>query len=353
MALSASGVNVKAAIAKAESWGTAVACGANSGILIRPHTLKKMRQTLIDDSLGQYFPENAVNAETKCAGDISSYLRYDGLDLLIALAMGATAGNPVQQGASTFGAGGAFAQTFSMADALDGLFATFIVNNQINIDEYTSVKITGFQLKGQAGKPLEISFHAQASDRITGSTVNTKAAFANVTVFETANRVLYGQGVFRLNAASDEALGASGIIYPDSFTLEFKRRMAGGYGMGTSMDTIDEPANDGLPDITLKLEFPRYRASTYFTEWDAATNLKMDMAFTGARIVSPHNRSFKISMPNMKLLNVDLPMSGGMLEHPLEFQCLGVPGGTPPAGMTVTNPFQVDVINRMAADVLA
>ncbi len=346
MALSASGVNVKAAVAAAATWGTAVAVGANNGVLIKPHTLKKTRQALIDDSLGLYFPQNSVNAQVKCEGDIPSYLRYDGLDLLIALAMGATAGVPTQQGTTT-----AYAQTFSLANTLDGLFATFAVDNQINIDEYTSVKITGFQIKGQVGKPLEISFHAQAMDRITNSTVNTLATFGNVTYFETGNRLLYSQGVFRLNNASDVALGSSNAVYPDNFTFEFKRKMAGKYSTGATMDVIDEPTNDGLPEITLKLEFPRYHANTYFTDWDAATNLKMDMTFTGGNIASTYNRSFKISLPNMKISNVELPMAAGILKHPLEFQCLGTP--TAPAGMTVTNPFEIDVVNQMSTNVLA
>ncbi len=348
MTLSASGVNVKAAVAKAATWGTAVACGADNGILIKPHTLKKTREALIDDSLGLYFPADSVNTQVKAAGDIPSYLRYDGLDLLIALAMGATGGAPVQQGATT-----AYSQKFSLADTLDGLFATFIVNNQINIDEWTTVKITGFQIKGQVGKPLEISFHATAIDRQADSVVNTLTTFNNVTFFETANRVLYSQGVFRLNQASDVALGSANIVYPDNFTLEFKRKMAGKYGTGTTMDLIDEPTNDGLPEVTLKLEFPRYQSNQYFADWDADTRLKMDMTFTGGNIAGTYNRSLAISLPNLKISNVELPMSAGILKHPLEFQCLSAQGGTPPAGMTVTQPFEVDVVNRMSTDVLA
>ncbi len=346
MTISASGVNVKAAVIKAATWGTAVACGANNGILIKPHTLKKTRQALIDDSLGLYFPADSVNAQVKCEGDIPAYLRYDGLDLLIALAMGTTGGAPVQQGVTT-----AYAQAFSLANTLDGLIATFIVNNQINIDEYTTVKITGFQIKGQVGKPLEISFHVVAIDRTASSTVNTLATFANVTFFETSNRVLYSQGVFRLNTASGAALGSGDIVYPDNFTLEFKRKMAGKYGTGTTMDLIDEPTNDGLPDVTLKLEFPRYQANTYFADWDADSRLKMDMTFTGANIASTYNRSAQIMFPNLKIANVELPISAGILKHPLEFQCLSA--ASAPTGMTVTQPFGIDVVNREATDVLA
>lgn len=347
MTISASGVNVKAAVAKAATWGTAVACGADNGILINPHTLKRTRQALIDDSLGLYFPQNAVNAQVKCEGDIPSYLRYDGLDLLIALAMGTTAGAPTQQGATT-----AYDQTFSLADTLDGLFATFIVNNQVNIDEYTSAKITGFNLKGQVGKPLEIKFHTQVSDRIVNSTVNTSTTFANVTFFETANRVLFGQSAFLMNNASDVALASTNQVYPDSFELEFKRKMGGKYGVGTDMDIIDEPTNDGLPEITLKLEFPRYETDQYFADWDPMTQQKLQITFTGAEIVSPYNRSFQLQFPALQLSSVELPMSKGILKHPLQFNCLGALAA--PAGMTgVTKPFQVNVTNRQSTDVLA
>lgn len=346
MTVSSSGVNVKAAVTKAALWGTAVACGADNGILINPHTLKKTRQAQIDDSLGIYFPADSVNAQIKCEGDIPAYLRYDSLDLLIALAMGATAGAPVQQGATT-----AYAQTFTLANTLDGLFATFIVDNQINIDEYTTVKITGFQIKGQVGKPLEIHFHAIAIDRDANSVINTLTTFANVTYMETGNRVLYDQGIFRINEASDVALAAANQVYPDSFTLEFKRKMAGCYGVGSSMDIIDEPTNDGLPEITLKMEFPRYTANTYFADWDADTRMKMDMTWTGANIASTYNRSFQIEFPNLKISNVDLPIKKGILKHPVEFQALSA--GVAPAGMSgVTEPFQVNVVNQQSTNVL-
>ncbi len=347
MTLSASGVNVKAAVAKASAWGAAVACGADSGVLIKPHTLKRTRQSLIDDSLGLYFPQSAVNAQIKVEGDIPSYLRYDGLDLLIALAMGETGGLPAGQGATT-----AYAQTFSLANTLDTYFATFIVNNGVNIDEYTTVKITGFTLTGEVGKPWEIKFHAIAIDRITGSTVNTPTTFNNVTFFETGARVLFGQSVFWMGNNSGSALSFSNAIFPNKFELQFKRKMAGKYGTGTSMDLIDEPTNDGLPEITLKLTMPRYTAATYFNNWDPMTQQMLQMTATGANIASTYNRSFQIQFPALQLSNVDLPMKEGILEHPLEFKALSI--GTDPAGMTgVTNPFAINVVNRQSVNVLA
>lgn len=341
------GVELKAAIKKATVWGTAVACGANNGILILPGNIKKDRSAQVDDSLGLYFAQDADIGEIKAEGSIPMYLRYDSLDLLIALAMGATGGAPAQQGATA-----AYAQKFTLADDLDGLFATFCLYNQVNVDECASLKLTGFTIKGEIGRACGVTFDAIAIDKITGSVVNTSVTFANVTYFETANRVLYSQGVFRLNAQGGAALGSGDVIYPKSFELSYKRKMSGVYGVSGSFNLIDEPTNDDMPELKLKLEFPRYTAATHFTDWDANAAKKMDITFTGGLIASTYYRTFKISLPNLKYANVDLPIEKGILKHPVEFHVLGCAAA--PAGMTnITKPFQIDVINRQSTNVLA
>lgn len=341
------GVELKAAAKKAAAWGTALACGADDGVLILPHSIKKDRSASVDDSLGLYFARESAPGEIKVEGDIPVYLRYDGLDLLLALAMGATGGAPVQQGTTA-----AYAQTLSLAEDLDGLFATFALNNNVNIDEYPSVKVTGFTLKGEVGKPLEVAFHTIASDRVTDSTVNTAGTFANVTYFETANRVLMGQGVVRMNDRDGAALGAGDEIYPSSFELALKRNMAGVYGVSSGFDHIDEPTNAGRPEVTLKLDFPRYTAATYFGDWDAGTPKKLDMVFTGGLIEDTYYRTFRLQMPHLAYASVGLPIEQGILKHPVEFNALAA--DTAPLGMTgITRPFQVDVVNRQSADILA
>jgi hypothetical protein len=348
--MGATGVEIKAAIKKAATWGTAVACGANDGLLILPPSLKKERPNQVDDSLGLYYPKESDPGEVKVEGDLPAYLRYDGLDLLFALAMGATGGAPTQPDAVNDP--NTYQQKFTLAENNDGLFAVLCVNNTINIDEYTSLKVTGFTLKGEVGKPLQVTFHGVAIDRITGSAVNTLATFASVTYFETGNRALYGQSTFRMNDQSAAALAAGDRVYPSSFELTFKRSQEGVYGVSSGADYIDEPTNAGPPEANLKLEFPRYTAKTYFTDWDANTKKKLDMTFEGGLIDVNYKRTFKLSFPNLMYAGVDLPIEQGILKHPLEFNCLGADAA--PAGMTgITLPFQVDVTNRQSGDVLA
>jgi len=343
--MAATGTEIKAALKKASAWGTGVACGANNGILILPHTLKKDRADIGDDSLGLYFPKELAQGDIKVEGTVPAYLRYDSLDLLLALAMGETGGNPAQQGTTS-----AYAQSLKLKETIDGLFATFALHNGINIDEYTSIKVTGFTMKGEVGKPAQVTFQAIANDRVTNSAVNTLASFPAVTYFEQANRVLFSQGAFRMNAQGGAALADGDKIYPSSFELTFKRKMKGLYAAG-GVDRIDEPTNEGAPEVKLKLEFPRYTAKTYFEDWDSGAAKKMDIVFTGGLIEGAYYRTFKLRFPNLVLANVELPIEKGILKHPLEFECLACDSA--PSGMTgITKPFQIDVINRQSANVL-
>jgi hypothetical protein len=341
-----SGLEVKAAVKKAATWATAVACGANDGVLILPPSLKKSREDYVDDSLGFYFPQDSDTGEVKAEGDMPAYLRYDSLDLLVALAMGSTGGAPTQQGTTA-----AYAQTFSLAENIDGIFATLALWKKINVEEYTTIKVAGFTIEGEVGRPLKITFHLIASNMTTNSSTNDLTSFNNVTYFETGNRVLFNQGVFRMNDQSAAALGSGDVIYPNKFTLTFKRKMSGVYGAGGSFDIIDEPTNDGLPEMKLTLEFPRYTSDAYFTDWDNETPKKADITFTGKTIETPYDRQFKVEFPHLKLASVEAPVEPGIIKHPLEFNVLGA--SSAPTGMTVTKPFEISVINRMTTDVLA
>lgn len=343
----ATGAQTQAAVKKGVSWGTAVACGAGDGILVLPPTLKKERKLYIEDSLGAYFAQEADQGEIKVEGELPAYQRYDGLDLLIALAMGATGGAPVQQESTA-----AYAQSFKLTGSLEGLFATLALYNKVNVDEYASIKLTGLKLKGRVGEPVELSFMGIASNRITDSSTNTPATFANVTIAETANRVLMSQGLFRMNDASGAALGSGDEITPSSFELNLMRPMAGAHEAGTGNDLINEPVDNGHPEVGLKLEFPRYSTSENFEDWDAAVPKKMELAFTGALIEGSYYRLFKVSLPRLVYKDADLPMEQGALRHTLEFACLST--NTAPAGMSgILDPFQVDVVNTNSTDVLA
>lgn len=344
-----SGLEVKAAVKKAATWGTAVACGAGDGVLLTGDTLKRTIESLADDSLGLPFGEQRDQGEIKVEGALSAFLRYDGLDLLIALAMGETSGAPTQPDA--VGAPNTYQQTFKLADALDGIFGTVAVNKKVNVFEYSTCKIAGFTIRGEMGKPIEIDLDVIANDEIYNSSTNSLTSFANVTYPERENRALMSQGVFRLNDQSAAALADTDKIYPQGFELSFKRNLKGDYVAGQN-NKIIEPLNDGLPEIKLKLTFPRYTETTYLSALGSDTRKKMDIVLTGALIEATYYRTFKLQLPHLALLNAEHATEKGQIIHPLEFDCLATP--TAPSGMTgITKPFQVDVTNKKSTDVLA
>lgn len=346
------GVEIQAAFKKSSVWNTPVAVGANDGILILPTSIKRDAPVESDDSLGTYFSEDGDPGAIKVEGDIPMYLRYDSLDVLLALFMG-IAGAPAQQGVTT-----AYAFTYKWKKDTDGYFGTFVKHMKNYIEEVVSAKIAGITIKGEVGKPLQAIFKTIASNKVYNSTTNTTATFNNVTFFEKANRVRFSQGVFRMNDQSGAALADTDKIYPSSFELSAQRKLKGEYtGQyvttgSNKQDVIDEPTNDGHPEILLKLSFPRHSANTRLLELGSDTRKKMDITFTGALIESTYYRQFKLQLPHLQLKNVDPTDEQGIIKEPLDL--IVHAATTAPAGMTgITDPFWISGINRRVTDPLA
>lgn len=342
---SVSGREVKVALKKAAAWGTAVACGAGDGILCLADSLSKKIANEVDNSLGLPYAEERDLGNITVEGGLPAYLRYDSHDRPIALAMGSTQA-PTQQGVTA-----AYANSILLADNIDGLFASLAINKIINVDEFPGAKIVGFTIKGKTGTPVEIEYTLQCDDKVVASAVNTLVSFANVTYVEKANRVLFSQGVFRINAQAGIALADGDKVYPSEFEFTFKRNLKGEYVAG-SANKIDESTNEGLPEIKLKLTFPRYTATTYIADLYADAKKKMDITFTGALIEGAYYRQFKLQFPNLAPTEADAPTKEAKLDNVVEFDCLATT--VAPTGMAgILKPFQVDVINKRTTSPLA
>jgi len=337
-----SGTEVKAAIRRGAIWGTAAPCGAGHGVLLTGDTMKSTRDVLLDDSLGNAFAFEGDQGVETCAGVLSAALRYDGLDTLLALALG-TPGVPV------LCAGGAYESHVIPAGNIDGLFATIAINKRISLFEYASAKISGFTIKGEAGRPCAIDFDVTADhenndgDNSNGWGANNLTTFANVTWPETGNRVLFSQLVCRLNNSNGQALADSDILPVNSFELSFKRKLKG-YHTSNTWKTIDEPTNDGLPEIRLKLGLPRFNSSAMLGALRVDQRKKCELIFTGAEIAPGWARLFALSFPHLILRAADAPTAKGVIGHPLEFEALSCTAG--PSGMAgILTPLRIRQIN--------
>ncbi len=348
-----SGLEIKAAVRKGSSWNAAVACGASDGILIRPSHIRRDAAIGVDDSMGSFFSTDGEPGPVRVEGDIPMYLRYDGLDLILAQAMG-SAGTPVGQGME-----GVYAYTYRFSPDTDGSFVTFAKHMKNYVEEIPSMKISGFTLKGQVGGPVELTARVTGVDKVFDSTVNTLASFAHVTCPETGNRVRFSEGIFRMNALSGPALAEGDRIYPSGFELTVRRRLKGEYTgqyrhvSGPNVqDLIDEPTNDGPPEITLRITFPRHTGAESLAILGGDTRQKMDVTFTGKPVLPGWPRTFTLRFPHLQLRSVDIADEKGIIQEPLELLVHGTPGA--PAGMAgITEPLQISGINRRSTNPLA
>ncbi|QOX79793.1 hypothetical protein FY034_12915 [Trichlorobacter lovleyi] len=351
---SVAGVEIQYAAKKAATWLTPVACGALNGFLSRPVTINDKSDVDIDDSLGTYFSPDGTAGDITCDGAIPPYLRYAGQELLLALVCG-TAGVP------TTHAGGTLSKdwVYKPAKNIDGLFATFVRNMKNYIAEVPSLKIYGFTIKGETGGSLELSLDTIGSNtnRNTTTGTNTLTTANNITIAETGNRVRFSHGVFRMNVQSGAALGVGDKIVPSAFEFSFKRKLKGVFGAYTTGTTtprgvVDEPTNDDMPEISLKLTFPRHTSATMLTAWGDDVRYKMDATFTGPIIELAIPYLFLMQWPHLQIKNVEAIDAKGIIQEPLEFICHGA--ATAPTGMTgITEPFRLSGTNKFATDPLA
>lgn len=344
---------MKYGLKKAATWNTPVACGALNGLLCLPTGIRQGDAAVeIDDSQGLFFSQDGSVGPVKVEGDLPLYLRYDGCDLLLALFMG-TAGVPATHAAGTLSKD----YTYALADHTDGLFATFARHWKNYVEEIRSLKIVALTLKGERGKPLQLIAKGIGDASVQDGT-NTTVTFANVTIPEVANRIMYSQGVFRINDQAGAALGSGDVVTPNSFEITATRKASGQYNGATigtgnaTRDIIDEPTNDGMPEITVKLTFPRHTAKTRLTDLGSDLRKKMDITFTGNIIEGAIPRTFKVELPHLQYKSVDIVDEAGIIKEPVEFVCHGC--RVAPTGMTgLTKPFRISGTNQLATNPLA
>ncbi len=262
---------------------------------------------------------------------------------------------------------GSSPRSIEYASSVDRVYtANFSSNNVSVINPNTNAVVTAIDVgTGPHGIRYVSSVDRVCAANFTSDNVsiivpesNTPATFASVTWADQLNRIRYSEGVFRMNNQSAGALNDADKIYPSSFELVARRRLAGEYDgrhktyQPNVQDLIDEPSNDGIAEITMKLTFPRHTSMNYLADLISNTRKKMDITFTGAVIEGVYRNQFKLQFPNLQLKNVDVVDAQGNIKEPLEFVVHGAISA--PSGMTgLTDPFWISGINTRSTNPLA
>lgn len=341
------GKEVKAGFKKAAVWGTPVAVGAADLILITNESVRRSREHLPDDSAGQDFHAASDQGLITCGGDLGAYLRYQGLEVLLAMALG-------QAGAPDAVGDGGHRHELRLTGDTEGLFGTLAVYKGFSVHEYAGVKVDGFSLEGSAGQPVSVTFNLIADDLAVNTTagVNTAAGLSALADPAPGNRVLFRQAAFFMNDADDVALTSAHRIAPSRFSLSLRRNLSGDHLAGGD-DAVAEPAPTGFPELSLSLEFPTYTSDTYLNDLGADTRKKMMIQFSGGEIESGLSYGLTIQMPHVVLTNAEASVDrAGKIAHPVTASLMAPPEER--AGMTgVTAPLALDLVNTRASDPLA
>lgn len=307
-----------------------------------------------DESMNQGFRRRAeVGDFTSPDLTFTGRARYeDHHYILEACAMGSPAAVTVvsSQAANSLVA---YQHILDLAPAIDGLGVTLATDKVRFVDELTSAKVYGFSLAFGDGGVLTESFRVMGSKPTQISSINTRSTVHGASFPDFGNRVFRNGGTFRLNAQAGGSLVAADAIKIESFDFEFSRPQDAPFVTG--QDYVDEPADNGFPDLMFRVTFPRMTtiaANSMYGHLTTGNQLKGDLTFTprvGGYINSTTKYSIAFQWPALEVQEWAAPLTGANQVKPTAtFRMKEV--ATAPTGMTgVTRPFRVTRIMMNSA----
>jgi hypothetical protein len=347
MANELTGREIVVAIKKAAAWRTAVSVGAGDGQFLLSDGLLGGRTiaTLRDEPLGLDYVQNSDSGLETVAGDITAWLRYQGQELLLALAMG--------DSQVKTGAGPTYDWDCYLSTTLRGLFATYVTLLASNrVAEVPSMKVTGLGLSAEFGNPVQVIWHLIGNIlRVTGDAgiVNTTTETDAVTIDNDSkdNRVILNENAeFLINAESAGALASPGDrLGIASFNFDFTRPSDAFHIVNATDLGVEEPIGSGFPDPTLEIVLPEFddtEAVKYLADLRDGDTSKASLTFAKGT-----DYEFEIFWPRLRV-SVDAPSwtGPGRLPNTITFQCLKATAA--PTGFNSNLPFYIATKNKVA-----
>ncbi|MCK4648703.1 hypothetical protein KAT51_04180 [bacterium] len=240
-----------------------------------------------------------------------------------------------------------YTHTLRLLAKMAGLFGTYATEKHDKIEVVPSVKPHKLTFSVDAGK-IKLSVDMKGNDLIDDSA--TVTSMAAVTIPDDHNRILFKQGVFRMNAQDGAEFADGDKIKIKDFTLEVERVVEDQYEAG-SQKIIESLENDKVK-VKLTLNFNRLDSvnEVYFADWKAQTEKKLDIVFTGAKIEESNYNYFKFEFPRMQIEDMEKPDEAII---PTSIILRGLEADAAPTGMTgITKPVRMTIMNENSADLL-
>lgn len=348
------GRSMKFAFAKfgANSWG--VAASVTKGIYFESDGGMQYKPAMVTDNafsqpfLGPADP-GLVEAPKLSLKGRDRYEDYQ--YILEALAMGSPAAVAIST--STAGQVTSWTHQFDLADAIDGLGATFAIDRVQYVEELTSAKVHGFETSDADNGAINMTYKVTGSKPTNISSVNVASTVAAATYPAFTGRITQQQGVFRMNLNSAGALASGDAIKAESITLTFERPQDAPNVFG--QDFVDEPADNGWPVVTLEINHPRMNtpsANSLYAGLRSAVAFKADWTFLGAYINSTDQYTKLYQFPYLQMLDdgFQAATAGANQVKPVSKWAARL-APTSPTGMAFIRPFRLTrkMINSVVA----
>ena len=286
------------------TWGTALALGANYGMLIESDGGLVRNQA--------YLPAKEADTPFVLEGDLGVIdpvdfapeftMRYDpgALGILISqLFVGA--------GAPTL-SGGGYTHKFRWLTNNYAEMATFAVERASKIFEVPSVKThmldfniaDGF-LKGTIG--------LRGNTVINNSGINDYTQMDAITYKDRGNRVKFSQlSAFMIDQSTASQPDVDPALELSDISMHFERPHDSPHKAGSQ--SIIEPMENAPSIVTLTMTFPRMSTvnNAYFAEFIAETEKKAYIRFDGA-VISGQTASYMLRFyfPRLRIINIEYP----------------------------------------------
>lgn len=351
----AKGFRTIAGFKKAADWLTPVLVGAGNGF-------EYLSESLTPDA--QFIPDEQVSGKATRlfgdkgnefhSGDTMMDFRYEGLETLLAMAMG-TAGVPTQVGADN-----AYKHVFKIADDKEGLFATFVFDKKVRVWEYTTAKVAGFTLNNVNGERLKCTFPLipGSLNLNAGTGTNNNTTTGAITMPANRDFARFAQMTVKINAHDGGALANSDLVYVSEFGVTLNNNFPTDDVTTKHGFRVDEPVQDGFSDVTGVMNFSKYNDNAQGNHDLLAALLskdrkKMQVTWTGPAIGAT---AFSLTMyfPDIQFStgNANVP---GAQRVPLNLNFSAARRTAAPTGFPVgyTDPLTIELVNQRNTDALA
>lgn len=330
------------------TWRVPIVIGASDGLELKTEGMALDSQLINSEgATGVRSRVTGDRGNTFTAGDASFDFLFTGLEVWLGLAFGTVVG-PTQQSAEN-----AWLKVFQPAVDLTGLMGTFVIDKNVSVWEFPSVKVNSMTISASAGELTDLTVNVVASNlnRNNFLGTNNKLTIPLVTR-PTGNRrfLLFEQLAINLKSQS-AAFADSNLIYPNSFSITINNNMAADQVTTRYGREIDEATEDGFFDVTGTMEFPLYEEETIIDASQTKDLLCMRAEFLGPVVegASTVRNRMTLYIPELQIATASPNIGGpGRIGFSAEFTAAR--GTSDPTGFPTgygSNALNLELVNNL------